>query len=322
MLGKWGMHMPGKPKNGYDTWGDTVVGGKLTCQTDYLYSHTDYSENGEALHWGGSIENLPNHIQKFSRPKGVCRPSHYHLNVELIFIIEGSGLYTIDQQDYAAGAGDLVIFNSGQTHAVTYQEDIVFFHMILDPAFTDDFGFSISDIVFENVVCSPTVQRLAGEINRELDGEPLFYEHKMDALLQILVTELLRSHIHNIENAMKDGSFTGIILVKEVIRYLSKNFDHKITLDEIAEAVCFNKSYIARTFKRITKHTIWEYLNLMRCRFANQLLSQTGDSIEEIANLCGFGNVPYFRKVYKEFMDGRTPTEYRRRTHLGGKVEQ
>lgn len=293
-----------------------VANPKLTCQTDSLYSHTDYFENGEAIHWSGIIEYLPNRFQKFKLQKGGICEAHYHVNVEFTYIMEGSAVYTIDQKEYAAGAGDFVVFNSKQMHAAVYTDDIVFIHMILDPGFTDDFGVPIVDIIFKNIIRSRPVQEISEGITQEIETQPMLYEHRIRALLQILVVELIRSHTRDMENLSETGSFAGIMLVKKIIHYLSKNFDHKITLDEIAEEVCFNKSYIARTFKRITKHTIWEYLNLMRCRYANQMLTQTNDSVEEIAHLCGFGNVSYFGKVYKEYMNGLTPTEYRSR-HSG-----
>ena len=229
-----------------------------------------------------------------------------------MYFLKGNTIFHIGGKALAFHTGDLMICNSRQMHSAHYKEEVEFISIILDIGFTDEFGFAISEIAFQNKVTNSHIQKIMNEIDAELEAGRQLSNHKLNALLQIAVIELLRNHTESVVECPDDAFTAKITLVKKVMDYLSTNHCKKITLDDIASCVNFNKSYITRIFKQVTKHTIWEHLNLLRCRHANKLLTQTDESIETIARICGFETTSYFRRTYKEFMGGVTPTDYRK----------
>ena len=56
--------------------------------------------------------------------------------------------------------------------------------------------------------------------------------------------------------------------------------------------------------------TVVGYLNSLRCEKAKPLLSEGGESIEEVARAVGFSGATYFARVFKECV-GMLPSEYR-----------
>ena len=56
--------------------------------------------------------------------------------------------------------------------------------------------------------------------------------------------------------------------------------------------------------------TVVGYLNSLRCEKAKPLLSEGGESIEEVARAVGFSGATYFARVFKESV-GMLPSEYR-----------
>ena len=58
--------------------------------------------------------------------------------------------------------------------------------------------------------------------------------------------------------------------------------------------------------------TIQEYLTVFRLSRANELLDITNESIENVANSCGYKDPLVFTKAYKKKY-GVTPTQHRKK---------
>ena len=93
--------------------------------------------------------------------------------------------------------------------------------------------------------------------------------------------------------------------------YLQGHTGDNVTLDEVAKQFYMSKSYLTRVFRNITGFSVIEYITYIRVRKAQQLLIDSDTSITDIADICGFGNVTYFEKVFKQ-MTGQTPGQYRK----------
>ena len=93
--------------------------------------------------------------------------------------------------------------------------------------------------------------------------------------------------------------------------YLNDHYREDITLDDLAEKFYISRSYLTRIVKETTGITVVQYLTVVRIRQAARLLRETDSPITEIADLCGFGNVTYFEKVFNRIR-GMTPRQYRK----------
>ena len=69
-------------------------------------------------------------------------------------------------------------------------------------------------------------------------------------------------------------------------------------------------SHLIRCFKKHLSCTPHEYLLQYRLRQSKRLLQATEDSIEEIADACGFNSASHFARAFKA-VNGMTPTAFR-----------
>lgn len=99
---------------------------------------------------------------------------------------------------------------------------------------------------------------------------------------------------------------------KEVIEYISHNFNTNITLDELAKHVGMNRTALCRHFRGHANRSIFDFLLDFRINFAKQQLTTTHLSISEIAANAGFNNAPNFNVQFKR-LTKCTPGEYRLR---------
>lgn len=106
----------------------------------------------------------------------------------------------------------------------------------------------------------------------------------------------------------------GEALANAAIAYMKRHRADKFSLQEMADALFVNGSYLLRTFKRYTGCTPLAYHHHLRCEYAKELLVQTNQSVSEIGEAAGFVSSSHFSHIFKK-MEGCTPTEYRMNHH-------
>ena len=117
------------------------------------------------------------------------------------------------------------------------------------------------------------------------------------------------------EGGMKPASsfhaaYTGNRLVSAAENYLALHSAEKFSLQEIANALYINGSYLLRVYKAHTGHTLLWYHSHLRCEKAKGLLTESDLSISEIGEKVGFVSSAHFSHVFKK-MTGVTPSAYR-----------
>ena len=99
--------------------------------------------------------------------------------------------------------------------------------------------------------------------------------------------------------------------VESAIRYMRKNFDKKIDMDELAGEVFLSHSGLIWKFKQELNTTPSNYLSILRLRYAKQLLLNYPYSITEISEMCGYSNPYYFTNAFHRYF-GMSPTDFRK----------
>lgn len=100
-------------------------------------------------------------------------------------------------------------------------------------------------------------------------------------------------------------------LSQEIIRYLERNCDREVSLQEIADQLGFNKNYICAVFKRDSGMTIGSCQTAIRIRRAAELISFSDMSLSQVAAATGFVNPSHFNRIFKKVVK-ISPGQYRR----------
>ncbi|WP_257967982.1 response regulator [Peribacillus deserti] len=99
-------------------------------------------------------------------------------------------------------------------------------------------------------------------------------------------------------------------ILSDIEQYLQANFYRDVKLQEIADHFYLSREYISRKFKQEFNENISDYIVKIRINKAKSLLKNSQLKIYEIANMIGYQDDKYFRKVFKK-VAGITPNEYR-----------
>ena len=111
---------------------------------------------------------------------------------------------------------------------------------------------------------------------------------------QALPVRLKKHHLVTIENAKK---------------YLNENLTKNISLEELAKHCCISPFHFSRIYKIFTGYSVYQYLQLMRLKHAEMLLS-TALPVADIAFQSGFNSIDYFSAAFKKQYNS-SPSSFR-----------
>lgn len=103
--------------------------------------------------------------------------------------------------------------------------------------------------------------------------------------------------------------------VTAAMEWIKQNYTKQINLEDMCPEIGVSYSHLARQFVKEQGITPVQFLTQLRLEHGMHLLLNTDESIEKIAEECGFSSANYFTKVYKRVLH-ITPSEYRRQHRL------
>lgn len=248
---------------------------------------------------------------------------HFHPELEIVYIKDGSGKRHIGNHISYYNEGDLIFLGPNLPHY----------------GFTDRLSDNDREIVVQvkedflgkGILDSPEMSLVKNLFNRAKSGlsfygntkeqigerlNELFYMsnfEKMVSFLNILQT-LAISEEYKTLNA---GGMSIVIQNQDndridiVYSFVRKEFQNMITLGEVAGLVNMTVPAFCRYFKNLTNKTFIQFLNEFRIVHACKLISEQRKTITEVCYESGFNNFSHFSKQFKK-TTGTTPSEYRK----------
>lgn len=245
-------------------------------------------------------------LMRYMRGTGL----HWHDAPEFMYIKNGELSVTLDGVRYLAGPGDIVAVNSSVLHA-SKRLDLPLDYYIL---FANNDFFKANGLYGEATHFKPFIK---DENLSEIFENIIKENERVDDFTNLATLSrvidffvyLNRFHSLNFEEVALEED-KKLVMVRHTLLFLQENHNKKLTVEKIAETLHFSKSYLSHSFKEITKYSLMNYLNLVRCQNARSLML-AGYSVSSAAAECGFSDVSYFTRVFKKNI-GILPSEVKR----------
>ena len=254
-------------------------------------------------------------------------PWHWHDDLEALIVLSGEITFASGRQSRTLSAGQGIFINADTLHSAygnrrtpcRYHSlvfhprlvgggiDSVFWQAYLRPLI----GSGLKGMVLDNA--QPWHRRALEDIEtawREgAEGAP-GYEFRVRAALSELVFLITRNlpqgRPSTSEKALRDGG-----RIKLMLRYIQQNYADEIGVADIARSAAVSESECLRCFRSTIGIPPIQYVQRYRGQQAAELLGSTDQKIAEIGALCGFQDISYFTRSFREIR-GMTPGEYRR----------
>lgn len=99
-----------------------------------------------------------------------------------------------------------------------------------------------------------------------------------------------------------------------VLNYIKENISEKIAVDTLSKKVYLSRNIFFKWFKEQFGLSPVEYINNERIKLSKKLLAETNNNLQSVSDICGFSDVNYFTRVFKQ-VEGITPKAYQSLLH-------
>ena len=253
-------------------------------------------------------------------------PWHWHEELEALIVTEGTAVVAVEQERFTLSRGEGCFINSNVLHGAWNRESgkpcrlhsLVFHPRLIGGSAESIFWQKYLHPVLENQAFSALVfrgEKDAAALNwieeawRACVEEPAGYEfltrHALSQLLLSVCEHLPPDLDRRSAKELRDEQ-----RMKTMLRYIRRNLAETLTIEGIAASASVSESECIRCFRNMIGTTPIRYVIQLRLQRAAELLMQTDDKITEIGAACGFQEMSYFARAFRQ-QYGATPSAYR-----------
>lgn len=250
-----------------------------------------------------SIKEIASIFYK-SRPAGFSFRQNDNNCFRLAFIISGSAVYDFGNKKYTVNQNDLLFLKKDAHYTVTVDKSGPWEHIVISFDLWDDDEISTLPFKFKNTVSHPKqFEELFEKAHSIYNSGGIACNMEMKSIAYRIISMLLEEKE---EQFFKKSKYKGI---KEASEYIESNYKEKINVEDLALVSGYSISHFSRLFKELYSMSPIEYINFIRIERAKNMLKTQMFSLSEIAEECGFSNVYYFSRIFKQIV-GVTPKKY------------
>ncbi|MFW6290396.1 MAG: AraC family transcriptional regulator [Mariniphaga sp.] len=266
---------------------------------------------------------------KWQRKPRFTYPWHFHSEIEILYVIDGTGTSYVADNIESFESGDLALLGSNLPHFWRSDEkyhahgsdENVNYIVVQFPV--DLFRESLFEYPEFHVM-----QQLFKRASRGLRFEPPFAQKAGKQILKIAYAKgferviLLLKLLHQMATTenyrvlagalynQQDHDFTNNRLTR-ILHFISTSYQQKIELEKVAEIAHLHPSAFCRFFREKTGKSLSEYVTDLRISYACKLIIEGKLSVSQICYESGFNNLSNFNRSFKKHT-GFTPTDYYR----------
>ncbi len=255
-------------------------------------------------------------------------PWHWHEELEFVRVSEGEALVEESSEKYIVKAGSGFFINSEVLHAVwpAVPERCKLQSLVFKPRLVAG-GL---DSVFWQKYLQPLIKNQSQKIKilepksewqieaislieeawQAMAYEPPGYEfklrNKLSELVFIFTQQIAASPRQLSEKEQRDEN-----RIKKMLSFIHSNYNEPLTCTDIAQSASISESECLRCFRTTIGSSPIQYLKRYRLQKAADYLSDSGLTVTQIAERCGFMEMSYFAKSFKD-LRGMTPSEFRK----------
>lgn len=257
-------------------------------------------------------------------------PWHYHPEVELMYILEGTGTRFVGDHIDQYQEGDVCMVGPKLPHE--WRNDDEFFKKEAGLKASCLCLFFLKDLFEGSLIRLPEMNNIRQLIERSRRGIKFTGKSRDEigdfikqsvhlsgaaritsfiTLLEMMATtdeyELLAS-----VGFTESVNSTDFERFDKVYQYMMKNFMNPIKLEEVASLVGLTPNAFCRYFRGRTKKTFVQYLNDVRIGHAKKLLIEGRMKISTLSMEVGFNNLSNFIEQFKRSTQ-MSPSDYQKK---------
>ena len=236
---------------------------------------------------------------------------------KIVCLLSGDRIVQHNNERYSVSDDAIIIANSNTSftfertsnktncYLEIYMNNKLFNNIVGDDDYLRVFRYN-SDLKvfypkkFDNQICSMLIQSIIEALKLKLG------RIHMLSKIYSLISELDVEFDKGCKNEFRGAENYNV----KIMKYIENHFTERITLTSVCEKFHYSSTTINEIIKNNTGLTFLQFVNLLRTREAQYLLSNYSYSFKTIAEMCGYSDYSTFFRAYKKRF-GISPAEYK-----------
>lgn len=246
------------------------------------------------------------------------RNPHFHNEIELFCIIDGSAQVRCGSRKYSVSNGDILLLNPNTAHEISSNKGVTTMIVQFSNHFLREYFPSIRTTIFEGISLSDFLTN--PEMNNlwlnlydaaiEYISADKFYEFRVVSNMAEIIAKLFEKVPHTVTSEKTYISKkVAAARLDRVITRINQEFEYPIRLADLAEKESITPTHLSHMFSESLGITIQEYINNVRFENAIRLMSDATKPLSTVAEESGFSDLKYLNKMFLKHF-GRLPSEF------------
>jgi AraC-like DNA-binding protein len=274
----------------------------------------------------------PFEIEFFKVDECPCK-QHKHTFFEIVYILEGTGIYHINSNSFNYKPDDLFVLPPNYSHYTNVKTNtsflfIRFNNIYLSPdqseirlhhdpnAWLQKLAYILHNsgslegpVMISNEKDKPLIRAVCDALVQESVQPEAFNNELTQQLINTLITVVARNT--PVSTAAKQAVDGNMAL--DIINYIHQNifYPNKLRADHIAEHFNLSVNYVSEYFKKHTDQNLQQYILSYKISMIEIRLKHSNMRLNEIANDFGFTDESHLTKTFKK-TTGLTPSQFRK----------
>ncbi len=262
-----------------------------------------------------------------SQNRKECIPWHWHEEMELLLVKQGTMLLRLPFWEQSVRAGQLVFINRNVPHYAEAEGEFMFNSIVFSSQIIGEkqlvFGKYIEPFLQSNQTQALVFEQNQGNVfvnflqaYTAMQEKPFAYEYEVRYALSKVMLEIISQNEHVLPKVLQSQDAERL---EQMLAFIHSNYKENIYLKQIAQAANVGERECLRCFQRSIKESPIQYLLRYRLMQSADLLhKQKQMGIAEVSEACGFSTPSYFAKQFKMYYL-KSPHQYRRERSMDDK---
>lgn len=241
---------------------------------------------------------------------------HFHNYMEIGFCYDGVGEVVLDEQVVPYKPDMFTVIpknfphntNSDQFNLSRWEYLFIDAEAFLreiyreDSLYADDLSAIINNRAWAVETSEyPELSALIKSIMDEMRYKKEFYSESVKGLQFSLLMNIARMNQGKPEKVRKPSR--GVSQISFALHYIGANYAEELTIGDLAQVSNMSEPHFRRVFQKVMNMTPSDYLNLVRVQMACEYMKKHTDSMELVAERCGFQSVSTFNRNFKKVLN-------------------
>lgn len=262
--------------------------------------------------------NIPEYLHMY--------PLHWHDEMELIYVVKGHGLVTVQDSKYTMQTGDMTVILPQIVHSIEQLDnaEMEYFNVLFQFTLLDN---GVHDYCYQkyfkpfyehsqtipayvpagdplNRLILPYITDLIQNRKQSYSGYELMVKSALFAIMHYL--SLNSTPVSQDRRALQ----TTYEKLKKLLSYVQENYANPISVAQAAGICGFSESHFMKLFLELTGKTFTQYLKNFRLEAAAAQLAEGAQKVIEVSENVGFHNHSYFTRSFTARY-GMSPRKYK-----------